>query len=251
MGRKLGQHFLRSHSHLKRIAGAVCPEPDTLIIEIGPGKGALTAHLLERGAHVVGIEIDAALANHLASRFAGNPNFTLVQTDVLAADFTRWGPAVVAGNLPYYITSPILSKIFAMGTLCPRAVLLVQAEVAERLTAQPGTRQYGYLSVQTQLYARPEVLFAVPAAAFQPPPKVRSAVVRLAMHASPAASQPVEFLSFVGECFRQKRKTLRNNLKPVYGASIADSLPEAGLRAEQLSLEQFLDLYRRVTGTRP
>lgn len=198
---------------------------------------------------MVAIEIDPRLVSYLRRRFAGEPRLELVEDDVLKTDLARWGPAVVAANLPYYITSPVLEKVLALGPLLRRAVVLVQKEVAERLVAAPGTRQYGLLTVRTRLLAAPEMLFGVPPSAFSPPPKVDSAVVRLTPHPQPALPDPAgraRFLEFAGRSFRQKRKTLRNNLAPFYGKAAVESWPEARLRAEQLSLEQLLELYRRL-----
>ncbi len=168
---------------------------------------------------------------------------------MLATGLAQWGPAVVAGNLPYYITSPIVEKTLALGPLLRRAVFLVQREVAERLAANPGSRDWGLLSVRTQLLAHVEILFGVPPAAFHPPPKVDSAVVRMTPRnriAELALDSGGNFLAFAGLCFRQKRKTLRNNLAGAYGRDAMEGLPEAGLRAEQLSIEQLAALYRRL-----
>ena len=241
MPRRLGQHFLIRDSILERIAASV--DGSGLVIEIGPGRGALTRHLLEHAARVIAIEVDPNLIGLLKGKFDGDSRLTIVNADVLDTDLTQWGPASIAGNLPYYITSPILRKFFALGPEFPMSVFLVQHEVAERLVAGPGSRDYGYLSVETQLYTEPELLFTVPPAAFHPPPKVDSAVVRLVKH--PPKLDAAEFLKFVGRCFAQKRKTLRNNLLAYYGKQAVEALPEARLRAEQLSLAQFEDLYRR------
>jgi 16S rRNA (adenine1518-N6/adenine1519-N6)-dimethyltransferase len=173
----------------------------------------------------------------------------LIEGDVLKTDLTAFGPVVIVGNLPYYITSPILEKVFAMGGLWRRAVFLVQAEVAARLAASPGSRDYGYLTVQTQLGSRPEILFEVPRAAFRPPPKVDSAVVRLEPRDARAELQLADtasFLDFVATCFRQKRKTLRNNLAPAYGRERMDTMEESRLRAEQLSVAELAALYRKL-----
>jgi 16S rRNA (adenine1518-N6/adenine1519-N6)-dimethyltransferase len=234
--RKLGQHFLIRESTLRRIAEAACPQPEPLVVEIGPGRGALTAHLLQRAASVVAIELDTQLAAGLRSRFTQAP-LTVIGADVLQTGLAQWGPAVIAGNLPYYITSPILDRILALGQMCRRAVFLVQKEVAERITASPGSRDYGFLSVKIQLQTRAELLFSVPPGAFRPPPKVDSAVVRLTPHDRPLVGE--KLIAFVGRCFRQKRKTLRNNLG-------RGDFPEAPLRAEQLAPEQFIELYRRL-----
>ena len=253
MPAKLGQHFLKRASILKRIAEAACPGPTPLVIEIGAGNGALTEHLLEVADRVIAIEIDAELVAHLMSRFRGNPKLKIVHSDVLKTDLTSWGHAVVAGNLPYYITSPVIERVLALGKLLRQAAFLVQLEVAERLTASPGTRDYGFLTVATQLHARTELLFKVPPEAFSPPPKVDSAVVRLTPHFresnSIPATDPAPLLAFVGLCFRQKRKMLRNNLSVIFPREILDTLPESNLRAEQLTLDQFRSLYHRLTGS--
>lgn len=242
-GRRLGQHFLTHRGILERIAAAVCPEPEPLVIEIGPGRGALTEFLLQRAERVIAVEIDSALAAHLRHRFASSP-VTVVEADVLQTGLGQWGPAAVAGNLPYYISSPILARLCRLGPLLRRAVVLLQREVAERLTARPGSRDYGYLTVEANLFTAPELLFRVPPGAFAPPPKVDSAAVRLTPR--PHAIDNVDgFLEFAGLAFRQKRKTIRNNLAAHYGERVA-SWPEAGLRAEQLSLERLLELYRRT-----
>jgi 16S rRNA (adenine1518-N6/adenine1519-N6)-dimethyltransferase len=239
---RLGQHFLIKGSVLERIAAAVCPEPCDVVVEIGPGRGALTAKLLDRAKRVVAIEVDPYLVEHLRNKFGASGRLEVVHADVLEADLAQWNGAPIAGNLPYYITSPILEKVTRLRF--PRAVFLIQKEVADRLAAQPGSRAYGFLTVQTAVYAKTRVLFDVKPGAFHPPPKVDSAVVLLEpREADPEIASPEDFLRFVGAAFRQKRKTLRNNLEPLYPAG---SWPEAGLRAEQLSLEQFREMYQRV-----
>ena len=243
MGQRLGQHFLVKGSILERIAAAACPDHVELVVEIGPGRGALTEKLLQRASRVIAIELDSYLVEHLRGRF--DNRLEVIHQDVLAADLARWPGAPIVGNLPYYITSPILEKVVRMEFT--RAVFLMQREVAERLTAEPGSRDYGFLTVQTAVYARARLLFGVKPSAFHPPPKVDSAVVLLEPR-PPAVADPAAFVRFAGVCFRQKRKTLRNNLAGLYGKEVADALPEAGLRAEQLSLEQLVHLYKRLRG---
>lgn len=238
MGQRLGQHFLASQPVLDKIAAAICPGHCPLLIEIGPGRGALTERLVTRADRLIAIEIDPPLVELIRSRF---PSVEVIHSDILDVDLDQWGQATIVGNLPYYITSPIVEKIVALGALCTSAVLMMQKEVAERLTAVPNSRDYGYLSVATQVSAKVEYLFSVPRGAFQPPPKVESAVVRLTPRST---TPPSGFVEFAGRCFRQKRKTLRNNLVATY-PKIADQA-EASLRGEQLSVEQLQDLYSRL-----
>jgi 16S rRNA (adenine1518-N6/adenine1519-N6)-dimethyltransferase len=243
--RRLGQHFLIKGSILERIAAAACPFAEPLVIEIGPGRGALTEKLLKRAGRVVAIELDPCLVEHLRQKFAGEPRLEVVEGDALETDLGRWGSVPVAGNLPYYVATAIVEKTARLAP--PRAVFLVQKEVAERLAAHPGETPYGYLTVEVGLFARTRLLFGVKPSAFHPPPKVDSAVVLLEPRRDvPAMANREGFLAFVGQCFRHKRKTLRNNLAEVYGKEAIDSWPEAGLRAEQLSIEQFAEMYRRV-----
>jgi len=242
---KLGQHFLTNGAVLERIAVAVCPAGEDLVIEIGPGRGALTEKLLRRAARVVVIEIDATLVEHLRAKFAGEPRLEIVHADVLSTDLAQWGRAPIAGNLPYYIASPILEKTIRLDV--PRIVFLIQKEVAERLIAQPCHREYGYLTLQTALFAGTRLLFEVKPGSFRPPPQVDSAVVLLTPHMRDLGVGDREaFLRFLSQCFRQKRKTLRNNLAGIYGKEVIDPWPEAGLRAEQIALEQFAGMFQRL-----
>ncbi len=243
MSQKFGQHFLVRDTILEPLAAA-CGEKLTRTVEIGPGRGTLTRHLLPRTAELHAVEIDSALAARLRIQFAAEPKLHVHEADVLATDLSQWGEAVVTGNLPYYITSPILKKFLALDTRFETAVFLVQWEVAERLVATPGTRAFGYLSVAAQLVCQVELLRKVPPEAFVPPPKVDSGAVRLRRKKTPPQDLD-DLLVFAGRCFTHKRKTLRNNLRPFYGERIGD-WPEAGLRAEQLTLAQFVELHARL-----
>jgi 16S rRNA (adenine1518-N6/adenine1519-N6)-dimethyltransferase len=256
LGRRLGQHFLNRKSTLDRIADAACVssgERTPLVIEIGAGKGALTESLLERADKVVAIEVDPVLIHYLRQKFRDtidSGRLILAETDILKADLSLWGPAVIAGNLPYYITSPILERLFEARGMWSRAVILVQAEVAARIVAEPGCRDYGYLSVMVQVQARAERLFEVPRASFRPPPKVDSAVVRLEpkdVAGCLEINDLPSFLKFVGSCFRYKRKTLRNNLAGLYERSSVESLVGPKDRAEALSVAQIASLYESLT----
>jgi 16S rRNA (adenine1518-N6/adenine1519-N6)-dimethyltransferase len=241
LGQRLGQHFLVRTSILEKIARAACPEHEPLVIEIGPGRGALTRYLLDRAHRLIAIELDAELAAALPEKF---PTLEVIAADVLNIDLSQWGPVVIAGNLPYYITSPILDRALAVGPNLKRAVFLVQKEVAERMLAKPGSRDYGFLSVRTQVLAEGRLVANVPPGAFQPPPAVDSAVVALTPRTQPLVTDMARFLRFAAACFTQKRKNLRNNLAAQYPA-IADC-PEARLRAEQVGLPEMIALWRAL-----
>jgi 16S rRNA (adenine1518-N6/adenine1519-N6)-dimethyltransferase len=242
---KLGQHFLNHGSILERIAAAVCPQLEALVVEIGPGRGTLTEKLLKRAERVVAIELDIDLVDYLRQKFAGEPRLEIVHANALSTDLARWSPAPIVGNLPYYAASPIIGQTVRLRT--SRAVFLIQKEVADRLVAQPGSREYGYLTVATRLLAEARLLFGVKPGAFHPPPKVDSAVVLLTPRTDPwALDDPEAFLRFVGLCFQYKRKTLRNNLAEAYGKEIVEAWPEAGLRAEQITVDGFVAMYRRL-----
>jgi 16S rRNA (adenine1518-N6/adenine1519-N6)-dimethyltransferase len=239
LGQRLGQHFLHEQNILKRIASAILPLEDTQLVEIGPGRGALTEHLLPHAPRLAAIELDSSLAAYLRNRY---PDLQLIEADVMAVDLTQWGRVTVCGNLPYYLTSPILDRVLSLGPLLRGAVFLIQKEVADRLVAGPGARDYGYLSVRTQVAAQVELLFRVGRSAFKPPPKVDSAVVRLTPRRIPLVDSVDSFVSFAGLCFRHKRKTLRNNLSGRYGDRIM-AAGQAQMRAEQLSLAELIELW--------
>ena len=235
---------------LERIAAALCPTREDLVIEIGPGRGALTEKLLSRARRVIAIELDPSLASHLRLKFSGSEALEIVEADALETDLGQWGSAPLAGNLPYYAATPIIAQ--AVRLPIPRAIFLIQKEVADRLAAAPGTRAYGLLTVATAVFARVRLLFEVKPSAFHPPPKVDSAVVLVEPHAPPPAlAHPDEFLNFAALCFRQKRKTIRNNLAGVYGRDAVARWPEAGLRAEQIPVEGLMAMYARVAGLPP
>ena len=250
MPRRLGQHFLHRQDLLERLAIAACGEHASRVIEIGPGKGALTHRLLPRTDELHAIELDHNLIAYLNQQFGADSRFHLHHADVLTTDLSQWGAAVVVGNLPYYITSPIIEKFVLLDSQFPEAVFLMQKEVADRVAASPGSRDYGFLSVQTQLFCDVKQVCDVPPSAFSPPPKVDSAAIKLIRHANPPA-QTQSVLKFIGRCFAHKRKTLRNNLRPFYHSQTIDELPESRLRAEQLAIPQFIELYNRLSSNPP
>lgn len=207
----------------------------------------MTEHLLRRADRVAAIELDPALAAYLRERWRGEARLEILEANALHVDWSRWGAGVLVGNLPYYVASPIVSRYARAPGLLTQAVFLVQKEVAERITASPGGRDYGYLSVECQLFAQADYLFSVSPGAFHPPPKVESAVIRLAPRSGLALEDTTEFLAFVSACFRHKRKTLRNNLAGAYPVERYAGGPELGRRAEHLSVSEFVELYRGLT----
>lgn len=240
---RLGQHFLASARILERIAGAACPEGTQQVVEIGPGQGALTERLLAHTNRVIAIEMDPALATHLRERWPDEPRFQLYDGNALNIDWTQWGPGVLAGNLPYYVATAIISKYLTNPGELTQAVFLIQKEVAERITATPGTREFGYLSVECQYLAKAEYLFSVPPGAFRPPPKVDSAVIRLTPRPEALCAETKDFLDFASACFRHKRKTLRNNLAERYPKEKLEGVAALSHRAEQLSVAELLELF--------
>lgn len=269
---KLGQHFLSDAGWREKIARAIRVSPHSITsvqqaaaenycwIEIGAGHGEMTQHLLKSGAPVVAIELDSSLVPALQRLAQTNSSLTVVPGDVLETDFAALATGRrirIYGNLPYYITSPILHRFFENAALIDAAHIVIQLEVAARLTARPSTKQYGYLSVATQFYTRPEFVLRLPPAAFRPPPEVASALVSLKF-LNEAAKMPSEqganFLAFVKTCFAQKRKTLSNNLRSLSAPEhtrriLADLKLREDARAEQFNVPQFLALYRAISST--
>jgi 16S rRNA (adenine1518-N6/adenine1519-N6)-dimethyltransferase len=250
---KLGQHFLTDASWQERIARAVRID-DGVWVEIGAGHGEMTSRLAQRAGKVFAIELDPRLARRLREITAPCKNVEVVESDVMAVDFEKLSGGErfsVYGNLPYYITSPILHRLFEHAERIAAIHIVIQFEVAVRIVAQPGRRDYGYFSVVSQWFSRPEIAFRIPPGAFRPPPKVASALVSFRMpgaRAKHSVADEIAFLDFVKECFAQKRKTLRNNLRARLGTRTEGVLLEAGLspdaRAEQLTLSQFAALFQ-------
>ncbi len=245
---KLGQHFLADQLVLERIASAAASAGDT-VVEIGPGRGALTRLLARNARQVVAVELDGQLAAELWQRCGNPPNLEVVGCNILDVNLTQVfkeierNKCVVTGNLPYYITSPILRFVLGAGHLMRSATFLMQEEVADRVVAEPGSKSFGYLSCLCQLQSDPAKLFSVEPGAFIPAPRVRSAVVRFAMSSEPP---PRGLLSFLGTCFRSPRKTLRNNLAGHYPATRLAADPLAGMRAQQLKLRELKGLWLRL-----
>jgi 16S rRNA (adenine1518-N6/adenine1519-N6)-dimethyltransferase len=216
--KRLGQNFLVDESYARRIVGALAPRGDETVVEIGPGRGALTALLLEGAGRVVAVEFDRELTTLLRSRFEGRENFTLIEADALNVDFcSSVTPAVsarVVANLPYNVSTAILQRLLGQRGCVPEMVLMLQREVVERITAPVGSAERGYLTVLVEAFCSTDALFDVPPGAFRPVPKVWSTVARLRVRASAVESVDERlFLRVVGAGFAQKRKTILNNLR--------------------------------------
>jgi 16S rRNA (adenine1518-N6/adenine1519-N6)-dimethyltransferase len=257
---KLGQNFLISPTAPRAIVDALGNLGQATVLEIGAGKGVLTTLLAARAKHLIAIELDRVLAASLERQWP-DKQVEVVCRDILTMDMTHLADQrdvrlQVIGNLPYYISSPILMHLFAHSGVIDRAVLMAQREVAERITAAPGTRAYGLLSATTQMYATVENLFTLPPEAFAPPPEVYSTVIRLTMHSrfEELAVEPAGFLRFLRQVFALKRKTLANNLRASgYSPAAVDRAftqcaVEGQLRAEAVSLEAMACLFRALTG---
>jgi 16S rRNA (adenine1518-N6/adenine1519-N6)-dimethyltransferase len=265
---RLGQHFLRDAGWRERIARAIRlsrHEPEGLAnearpycwIEIGAGHGEMTEHLAGTGAPVYAVELDPPLARRLSELAVRFPNLIVVSQDVLQTDLAAIASGLrirLYGSLPYYITSPILHHFFENANLIDEIHIVIQQEVAFRLVARPGTRDYGYLSVLTQFFSRPAIALKLPPGAFRPPPEVGSALVSMALPGARAQlgiNDEAKFLDFVKLCFAQKRKTLVNNLRGLADReSVRRSLTElnfeASGRAEELSVAELASLYRKL-----
>jgi len=266
---KLGQNFLSDVGAAEQIVDALGDVSNSVVVEIGPGKGALTQVLARRAHRLIAVELDRMMSTELRFKYRLQPQVEIIEADVLKLDFRTVlnrtiGPlndlrplkpsrARVVGNLPYYITSDILLRLFEFHEQFDVIAIMVQREVADRIAARPGTRDYGMLSATAQLYTKVENLFTLPPQAFLPPPKVHSSVLRMtvAPRFAELQIQPTEFIAFLKTAFAMKRKTLLNNLKKDYSEEIIrHSLKEAGVRAdvraEALPLEIMAQLFRKL-----
>lgn len=263
---KLGQNFLVSQTAQMAIADALGDVARRTVVEIGPGRGAITAILAARAQRLIAVELDRELAPRLREQFADQPGVSILEQDILKTDLSALrapgdDKLLVVGNLPYYITSDILLHLFASHQHIERAVVMIQREVADRVAASPGTRDYGLLSATTQLYARVEKLFTLPPRAFSPSPQVHSTLLRLTMAprfeelglAPPPNQVNAAFIAFLRLGFAQKRKMLAKNLRTAgyEGEEIVAALEACGIprqsRAEQVELAAMACLFRRLT----
>ena len=268
---KLGQNFLTDRGAAERIVAALGDISQATVLEIGPGRGALTSLLAPKANQLIAVELDRVLAAQLRMKYTLRENVEIIEGDILKIDLATLltkrsyplaglapaapRPARAVGNIPYYITSGILLHLLAFHAYFETIVLLVQHEVAERIAAQPGHREYGLLSATVQLHARVEKLFTLPPGAFFPPPKVQSTALRLTMAPQMERLRVAEpaFVDFLKLSFGQKRKTLANNLKSSYGQEeISHALSKAGVRrdvrAEALPLDKAAAIFRLLAG---
>jgi 16S rRNA (adenine1518-N6/adenine1519-N6)-dimethyltransferase len=252
----LGQHFLTDRSILARIAKVINPQPDDLIIEIGAGKGSLTGFLCKNGARVIAIEKDKTFIPVLKELVF--PNLSVMEADVLQVpfiDLTQSKKAKVVGNLPYVISTPILFKVLAEKACLSFCAFLMQKEVAQRISAHPGSKTYAPLSILFQNEFHTQCRFTVSPFSFSPPPKVVSALITLTKRSRPLfeIKNSKLFLRFLKGAFRSRRKKLSNNLKNLNFPDSAIKKAflmcgiEENLRPEQVSLSQFATLYEELS----
>lgn len=257
--KRFGQNFLRDPDTIRRIVRALAPRTGQRVLEIGPGRGALTAALLDTPAELIALELDRDLVEPLRQRFADHPRFELRQGDALRLDLTTLTTDTlrVVGNLPYNISTPLLFHLLGQRERITDMHFMLQREVVERLAAVPGTKAWGRLGVMVQYHCAVEPLFEVPPGAFSPAPKVTSAVVRLTPYARPPlpARDETALAQVVRCAFQQRRKTLRNTMQSMLtGEAIAAAGIDPGRRPDTLALEELVtlaDTYSAVQESTP
>ena len=267
--KSFGQNFLVDKNYIEKIIAAVAPQKDETIIEIGAGRGALTEKLVETGANVAAIELERDMIAVLKDKFGDQENFQLIEQDALKIDFAEINAnqkskiknqkSKLVANLPYYISTAILQRLIEQRAVFAEMILMFQREVVERITAEVGNKERGFLTVLVEKYLETEKLFDVPPAAFRPAPKVWSAVVRLKPKSENSFDNDELFRQIISAAFLQKRKTIYNNLKslslknqpPTDWLKILDeSKISPQRRAESLSGGEWRDLLREVEKTR-
>ena len=252
--KRFGQNFLVDHGIINSIVRAVHPQKKDLLVEIGPGKGAITELLASGCDNLSVIELDRDLVPWLKVKFEKHPNFNLYQADALKFDFTQLikndQPLRIVGNLPYNISTPLIFHLLSYADKVQDMHFMLQKEVVKRMAAEPGTGAYGRLGIMVQYYCAVENLFEVPPTSFDPPPKVDSAIVRLVPYKKlPFVAKNVKTLeSLVNVAFQQRRKTLRNALKSLLEPEQLEMLPvDLSLRPENISLEEYVNLSNILT----
>lgn len=251
--KSFGQNFLTDQNYIDKIITALCPQEGEKIIEIGAGRGALTESLITSGAAVTAIELEREMIEVLKDKFGAAENFRLIESDALKVDFAEIfqnEKTKLVANLPYYISTAILQKLIEQRDAFSEMILMFQFEVVERITAQTGSKERGFLTVLTEAFLTAEKLFDVPPNAFRPAPKVCSAVVRLTPKTDVTIDDEAFFRELISAAFRQKRKTIYNNLKEIKGAAVdwtkilKESSIEPNRRAESLEQKEWERLYQ-------
>ncbi len=259
--KSFGQNFLVDQNYIEKIISALNPNKDETVVEIGAGRGALTTKLLQSGADVIAVELDNDLIPLLKKEFGNFENFHLLENDALKVDYSKLNiqnsklKTKLVANLPYYISTAILQHLIEHRANFERLVLMLQREVVERITAEAGNRERGFLTVLIEAYFETEKLFDVPPNAFRPAPKVWSAVIKLTPREIDFADNEILFRRLVSTGFRQKRKTIFNNLKNegeiLYNKDLAGILNKAEIelnrRAETLTLEEWIKLTEKIS----
>lgn len=251
--KRFGQNFLIDHGIIRQIVRAIAAKPENNLVEIGPGKGAITEQLLEDCPNLHVIELDRDLIPMLTIQFERYEGFKIHQTDALKFDFAELAstdrPLRIVGNLPYNISTPLIFHLISYHTLISDMHFMLQKEVVERMAASPHEKAYGRLSVMVQYYCQVEPLFSVPPESFRPIPKVESAIVRLTPHKTlPNPAENLDLLQrLVNMAFQQRRKTLRNTLKKFIPDSIINTLEiDTSARPENVSVKEFVELSNQL-----
>ncbi|MFQ5584635.1 MAG: 16S rRNA (adenine(1518)-N(6)/adenine(1519)-N(6))-dimethyltransferase RsmA [Calditrichia bacterium] len=253
--KRFGQNFLKDKNIARKIVSLIELPSPLLVVEIGPGKGVLTEFLLPVCEKYIGVEIDNILVQNLREQYGANPNFTVIQQDILDVDLGEFilqypeHSFAVIGNIPYNITSPILFKLFEKADMIHQAVLMVQKEVAERITAKPGSKAYGVISIFSQVFAHVRYSFTVPAKLFYPAPKVDSAVLHFCFRKNVTAQFPdfELFSNTIRCCFRYRRKMLRNSLSVLFSKEVLRKLEDPlTRRPEDLTIDEWRILVDKI-----
>ena len=242
--KRFGQHFLKDPGAIQQTLGAIAPRSEDTIVEIGPGRGALTGSLARTGAELHLVEIDRDLAAELAERYENTPNVQVHQADALRFNFATLGNGLrVVGNLPYNISTPLLFHLLDQIEAIRDMYFMLQKEVVDRIAASPGNKQYGRLTVMLGCHLDAQHLFDVAPDAFDPPPKVMSSVVCLLPKVAAPNVDSIAMRKIVTQAFSQRRKTLHNALKGHVSDEMLRSVGlKPGMRAEQVAVDQWIDL---------
>mgnify|MGYP001200278811 CR=1 FL=1 len=238
--KKWGQNFLIDKNICNKIVSTLNIKSDDCILEIGPGKGAITELISKKVKKIIGVEIDKNLCNILEQK--NIPNLEIVNQDILKTNIEKYNCKTIVGNLPYYITSPIIFNFFESGTQWEKMFFLIQREVAERITAKPGSKSYGRLSIMTQIFSKPQILFNISANVFRPIPKVESSFICLEKNTDRKIHDYNRFRDIIRLIFNKRRKKLKNSITPEMQLNI-DLIPELlDKRPEEISVDKYIEL---------